>query len=129
MENSKLSNIIKILFAVVVLLWGYTTFSLRHTEKIIPDSQIYSKTELNSALNTAARHFPIILTECKVTKLYYDEEWNIRRGGDKDTITVFCDFEVMWDTPVWDKGETRRGWSWSMEKICGIWIVTNYGFG
>ena len=129
MNNTKLSNLIKVIFAIIVLLWGYTAFSLRHTEKIIPQSDIYSKIELNSALNTAARHFLPILTECKVDKLYYDEETNLRLGGDKNTITVLCDFEVMWDTPVWDKGETRRGWSWHMEKICGIWIVTNYGFG
>ena len=45
-------------------------------EKIIPQSDIYSKIELNSALNTAARHFLPILTECKVNKLYYDEETN-----------------------------------------------------
>ena len=129
MNNTKLSNLIKVIFAIIVLLWGYTVFSLRHTEKIIPQSDIYSKIELNSALNTAARHFLPILTECKVGKLYYDEETNLRLGGDKNTITVLCDFEVMWDTPVWNKGETRRGLSWHMEKICGIWIVTNYGFG
>lgn len=129
MSNSRLSNVIKLIFFIIVLLWGYTAFSLRHTEKIIPQSDIYSKIELNSALNTAARHFLPILTECKVNKLYYDEETNLRLGGDKNTITVLCDFEVLWDTPIWDKGEIRRGWSWQMEKVCGIWIVTNYGFG
>ena len=128
MRNSRLSNVVKVIFAIIVLLWGYTVFSLRHTEKIIPQSDIYSKAELNSALNTAARHFLPILTECKVTKLYYDEDWNINRGGDKDTITVFCDFEVMYDTPVWEKGNSLHRWSWHMEKICGIWTVTNYGF-
>ena len=62
MGNSRLSNVIKVIFAIIVLLWGYTVFSLRHTEKIIPQSDIYSKAEINSALNTAARHFLPILT-------------------------------------------------------------------
>ncbi len=122
-------KIFTVIIFVTLLFNAYTAFSLRYTEKTIGESSIYSERQINSALNTAARCFLPILPECKVTKLYYDEDWNINRGGDKNTITVFCDFEVMWDTPVWDKGETRRGWSWHMEKICGIWIVTNYGFG
>ena len=127
--KEKTVNFLEILIILCTVFAVYTAFSLRHTEKIIPKSEIYSKLEINSALNTAARCFPPILTECKVTKLYYDEESNVKRGGDKNSITVFCDFEVLFDTPVWDKGETRKGWSWHMEKICGIWIVTNYGFG
>ncbi|MBQ6850430.1 MAG: hypothetical protein IJN77_05270 [Oscillospiraceae bacterium] len=122
-------KIFTVIIFVTLLFNAYTAFSLRHTEKTIGESDIYSERQINSALNTAARHFLPILTECKVNKLYYDEETNLRLGSDKNSITVLCDFEVMWDTPVWDKGETRRGWSWHMEKICGIWIVTNYGFG
>jgi len=127
--KDKTKKIITVIIFVTLLFNTYTAFSLRHTEKTIGESTLYSERQINSALNTAARHFLPILTECKVDKLYYDEETNLRLGGDKNTITVLCDFEVMWDTPVWDKGETRRGWSWHMEKICGIWIVTNYGFG
>lgn len=126
--KDKTKKIITVIIFVTLLFNAYTAFSLRHTEKTIGKSTLYSERQINSALNTAARCFLPILTECKVTKLYYDEEWNINRGGDKDTITVFCDFEVMYDTPVWEKGNSLHRWSWHMEKVCGIWIVTNYGF-
>lgn len=126
--KDRIKKFLAIIIFVTLLFNAYTAFSLRYTEKTIGESAIYSEREINSALDTAARCFLPILTECKVTKLYYDEEWNINRGGDKDTITVFCDFEVMYDTPVWEKGNSLRRWSWHMEKICGIWIVTNYGF-
>ncbi|MBQ7903664.1 MAG: hypothetical protein IJ362_08045 [Oscillospiraceae bacterium] len=127
--KDRTKKILTVIIFVTLLFNAYTAFSLRHTEKIIGESTLYSERQINSALNTAARCFLPILTECKVTKLYYDEEWNINRGGDKDTITVFCDFEVMYDTPVWEKGNSLHRWSWHMEKVCGIWIVTNYGFG
>ena len=128
MKNNVLINIISALLTVCVFICGYTAFSLRHTEKVIPQSDIYSAREINSAMNSAARCFLPILTECKVTKLYYDETVNINAGGDKNTINILCDFEILWDTPVWEKGDTRRGWSWELEKVCGVWIVTNYGF-
>ena len=127
--RNKTKIFLAFIICITLLFNGYTAFSLRHTEKIIPESAIYSEREINSALNSAARCFLPILTECKVTKLYYDEGWNINRGGDKDTITVFCDFEVLYDTPVWEKGNSLHRWSWHMEKVCGVWIVTNYGFG
>ena len=126
--KDRIKKFLAIIIFVTLLFNAYTAFSLRHTEKTIGESTVYSQRQINSALNTAARCFLPILTECKVTKLYYDEEWNINRGGDKDTITVFCDFEVMYDTPVWEKGNSLRRWSWHMEKMFGIWIVTNYGF-
>ncbi len=129
MKSDRIVNALTVVTMVILLFAGYTAFSLRHTEKEIPQSEIYTEREINSALNTAARCFLPILTECKVTRLYYDEEWNIRRGGDKNSITVFCDFEVIFETPVWKKGNVMHGWSWHMEKVCGIWIVTNYGFG
>ncbi len=127
--KDRLLKIIALMLTVTLLFNAYIAFSLRYTEKIIPESEIYSATEINSALNAAARCFLPILTECKVTRLYYDEARNIRRGGDKNNITVFCDFEILHTTPVWEKGDTRRGWSWDMKKICGVWVVTNYGFG
>jgi len=114
--KDRTKKIFTVIIFVTLLFNAYTAFSLRHTEKTIGESDIYSERQINSALNTAARHFLPILTECKVNKLYYDEETNLRLGGDKNSITVLCDFEVMWDTPVWDKGETRLGWSWHMEK-------------
>ena len=126
--KDKISKILVFFIISALLFNAYTAFSLRHTEKIMSESAIYSEREIDSALNTAARCFLPILTECKVTKLYYDEDWNIRRGGDEDTITVFCDFEVIYDTPVWEKGNFLHRWSWHLEKVFGVWIVTNFGF-
>lgn len=126
--KNKLSKILVTLTAVCMFFAGFTVFSLRHTEKIISESELYSKSEINSALNTAARYSVVILPNCKITKLYYDEDASLKSGGDKNNITVKCDFEVVFETPVWEKGETRRGWNWEMTKIFGIWIVTGYGF-
>ena len=126
--KNKLFKIFITLIAVCIFFAGFTAFSLRHTEKIIPESEIYSKSEINSALNTAARCSVVILPNCKITRLYYDEDLNIKSAGNKDNITVKCDFEVIYETPVWEKGETRRGWNWKMTKVFGIWIVTGYGF-
>ena len=128
MEN-KLSKIVAVLIAVGIFFAGFTVFSLRYAEKIIPESELYTKSEINSALNTASRCSVVVLPNCKITKLYYDEDANIKAGGDKNNITVKCDFEVVFETPVWEKGETRRGWNWEMRKVFGIWIVTGYGFG
>ena len=75
--KDRIKKFLAIIIFVTLLFNAYTAFSLRHTEKTIGESTVYSQRQINSALNTAARCFLPILTECKVTKLYYDEEWNI----------------------------------------------------
>jgi len=127
--KDRIKKFLAIIIFVTLLFNAYTAFSLRHTEKTIGESAIYSEREINSALNTAARYSFPIMPNCRFTKFYYDEQSNIKRGGDKNSITVFSDFEVIFETPVWEKGNIMHGWSWHMEKVFGIWIVTNYGFG
>lgn len=127
--KDKTKKIITVIIFVTLLFNAYTAFSLRHADKVSGESAIYSEREINSALNTAARYSFPIMPNCRFTKFYYDEQSNIKRGGDKNSITVFSDFEVIFETPVWEKGNIMHGWSWHMEKVFGIWIVTNYGFG
>lgn len=127
--KDKIKKVLAVIIITTLIFNAYTVFSLRHADKVSGESAIYSEREINSALNTAARYSFPIMPNCRFTKFYYDEQSNIKRGGDKNSITVFSDFEVIFETPVWEKGNIMHGWSWHMEKVFGIWIVTNYGFG
>ena len=126
MKNKSLEMLTAITLAIL-LFAGYTAFSLRHTEKSIEYTGIYTERQVNSAMNTVARYFTFNFLDCKLLKLYtYDAD-----NFNENELVILADFYVgthkqLHPMMVPDSVHTRR--QFHMKKVCGIWIVTDNGY-
>ncbi len=121
-------NIIAFLVALTIFVTGFTAFSLRHTEKNIIPTENYSKKEINSAMNRVARHFTVNYQDCKLLKLYTNED----SERESDRLVVFADYYVgdnLNRHPSKESDTIYKRWQFEMKNICGLWIITNHGYG
>lgn len=106
-------------------------------KKIIPDSDIYSKAEIKSAMNKVMRHFAFHFEGCILLELEYDEEYSRKRADDLaenydayEAMVLLSEFYVLGDNPSLAKGETYKKWNWILvrEKY-GFWELKDWGYG
>lgn len=126
--KNKLINTLTIITMAAILFVGYTAFSLRHTEKTMLHTGTYSEKQINSAMNTVARHFTLRYPDCKLTRLYT----NANSFKADDTIIILADYDVgQLDGlhPSMNTGSTYTRWQFHLTKRFGLWFVTNQGYG
>lgn len=131
----------RFLAAVLVLsllFCGCSGGRVRAVEKIIPESELYSKSEIESAMSVVTRTFRSGFDGCTMLEIAYDEEKtlkemerNAENGETGDVMILVSSFKVGEKSDgSLSPNTTYDGWSWELTRSgLGGWKLTNYGYG
>ena len=106
--------------------------------KIIPDSDIFTKSEIKSAMNKVSKHFMFHFEGCVLLELEYDEEYSKERAADwaenygaDEAIVLLSKFFVAGDSDgSLEPGETYKDWNWILVRNKGgSWKLKTWGYG
>ena len=106
-------------------------------EKIISDSDIYSKRDIEKAMNVVYRQFAFF-EGCALLSIEYDEEYSKERAADwaenygaDEAIVLLSKFYVYSDTDgSLEPGETYSRWNWVLVRDKGgFWELKTWGYG
>ena len=129
MKKKKCKNVQKLFIAVFLVrftFYGYTAFSLRNTAKKIDYTGGYTEKQINSAMNTVARHFTLNYGGCELVKLYTGE----KSFSNAETVVIYGDFITGKNVNAAFQPESEyKHWRFEMKYLCGVWIITNNGYG
>ena len=106
-------------------------------KKIIDDSDIYSKRDIEKAMNRVYREFAFF-EGCVLLELEYDEEYSKERAADwaenygaDEAIVLLSKFFVAGDSDgSLEPGETYKDWNWILVRNKGgSWELKTWGYG
>ena len=106
-------------------------------KKIIDDSEIYSKRDIEKAMNQVYCQFALF-EGCILLELEYDEEYSKARMADwaenydaDEAIVLLSKFYVAGDSDgSLEPGETYSKWNWILVRDKGgSWKLKTWGYG
>ena len=105
-------------------------------KKIIDDSEIYSKRDIEKAMNRVYREFAFF-EGCVLLELEYDEEYSKERMADwaenygaDEAIVLLSKFYVATENGSLEPGETYSKWKWILVRDKGgFWELKTWGYG
>ena len=105
-------------------------------KKIIDDSEIYSKRDIEKAMNRVYREFAFF-EGCILLELEYDEEYSKERMADgaenygaDEAIVLLSKFYVATENGSLEPGETYSKWNWILVRSKGgFWELKTWGYG
>ena len=105
-------------------------------KKIIDDSEIYSKRDIEKAMNRVYREFAFF-EGCVLLELEYDEEYSKERMADwsenynaDEAIVLLSKFYVAAENGSLEPGETYSKWNWILVRDKGgFWELKTWGYG
>ena len=106
-------------------------------KKIIDDSEIYSKRDIEKAMNQVYCQFALF-EGCALLELEYDEEYSKERMADwaenydaDEAIILLSKFYVAADgNGSLEPGETYSKWNWILVRNKGgFWELKTWGYG
>ena len=124
--------------ALAVLLCGCSGGSTVGVKRIVGKSEIYSETEIESAMSVVIRNFRSGFEGCRLLEIAYDEEKtlkemerNAENGETGDVMILVSSFKVGAKSDgSLTPNMTYSGWSWELRRSgLGGWRLTNYGYG
>ncbi len=106
-------------------------------EKIIEDSDIYSKRDIEKAMNQVYSKFGREFEGCALLELEYDEEYSKERMCDwaenydaDEAIVLLSKFYVFGENGSLEIGETYSKWNWILVRNKGgFWELKTWGYG
>lgn len=104
----------------------FTAFSVHEVKKEIPNTDRYIQKQVNGAMNSAARHFRLNYPDCKLIRLYTDDDFSF-----DDKIVILADYYVGTNAgwhPAHTPDTVYKCWEFEMKNICGLWTVVNQGY-
>lgn len=117
---------------LLVLLAGCGKVS--NVNETIGPSQLYSESEIQSAMNTVKQQFAAGFDGCILLELWYDEEVSLREAdewaeqyGAKEAIVLLSDFYVT-KNPTFSTNSTMKNWSWVLVRNNGGWELKTSGY-
>ncbi|MBP3705446.1 MAG: hypothetical protein J6I98_07935 [Clostridia bacterium] len=131
----KMSRVLAAVLALVLLITGCGG-RVNGVNRIIGDSELYSETEIESAMSVVIRKFRSDFDGCTLLELSYDEEKTAKEQerhmekGETDKVMVLSSkFYVAEGDGSLSPGTTYEGWTWELTRSgFGGWKLTNYGF-
>ena len=130
----------KKIFAIIIaaaLVFCFCGCGIPFTaEKIIDDSDIYSKRDIEKAMNRVYREFAFF-EGCILLELEYDEEYSKERMADwaenynaDEAIVLLSKFYVFGENGSLAPGETYTKWNWILVRDKGgFWELKTWGYG
>ncbi len=105
-------------------------------KKIIDDSQIYSKRDIEKAMNQVYSQFALF-EGCILLELEYDEEYSKERMHDwarqydaDEAIVLLSKFYVAAENGSLEPGKTYSKWNWILVRDKGgFWKLKTWGYG
>lgn len=119
-----------LLVAAAALYQSLEPGKTSHCQAIIGESEIYSKEEIEKAMRAVKRQF-ITFNGCELLTVEYDEEKNIRFGGNENEMVLFSSFYIYADGEgCFPVGETYSGWSWTLKRTNknSPWKAVDWGY-
>lgn len=117
---------------LLVLLAGCGKVS--NVNETIGPSQLYSESEIQSAMNKVKQQFAAGFDGCILLELWYDEEVSLREAdewaeqyGAKEAIVLLSDFYVT-KNPTFSTNSTMKNWSWILVRNNGGWELKTSGY-
>lgn len=126
------------LFLVIALFFCGCGGNVRSVNRIVGESEVYSESEIKSAMNVVIGKFRSDFDGCTLLELAYDEERTLQEmernaedGETGDVMVLISSFKVGDKSDgSWSPNMTYDGWSWELTRSgLGGWKLTNYGFG
>ena len=124
-------------FLAVVMIFCLSGCGVPFTaKKIIDDSEIYSKRDIEKAMNRVYREFAFF-EGCVLLELEYDEEYSKERMADwaenynaDEAIVLLSKFYVAAENGSLEPGETYSKWNWILVRDKGgFWELKTWGYG
>ena len=111
--------------------------NVNHVHKTLGNSQIYTKSDIEAAMDTVIRHFRREFEGCTLLHLYYEEDpadnqARAAQYGADQGIVLLSSFEVG---PEGSDGSlnpksTYNRWSWILTRDHGgNWVLQSWGYG
>lgn len=127
-----------ILLSLALLLSGcMERGNVNHVHKTVGESSVYTKAEIEDAMDVVIRHFRREFEGCTLVHLYYEEDtiknksWALQYGT-QEGIVLLSSFEVG---PEGSNGSlnpdsTYNRWSWILTRDNGgNWHLRTWGYG
>ena len=121
----------------LVLLTACGGGNVRHVERRISSSELYSEVQIGEAMDEVEKFFESEYDGCKLLRLEYDEEktreeargWTEQCGA--NAIVLYSDFIV--DRSGGDGSlnpdSTYRNWKWILKETQFGWALETWGYG
>ncbi len=142
-KKNKLIGVTISLFAIGVILhflWIHLGGDISNVTRRIGTSKVYSKQDIEHAMNTVEREFKIDFGGCTLMDLWYDEEISILSANEwanqyeaDEAIILVSNFKV--DSSGGDgslnPNDTYTNWQWILVRKEGSssWILKTWGYG
>ena len=124
-------------FLAAVCIFVFSGCGISFTaKKIIDDSEIYSKRDIEKAMNRVYREFAFF-EGCVLLELEYDEEYSKERAADwaenydaDEAIVLLSKFYAAAENGSLEPGETYSKWNWILVRNKGgFWELKTWGYG
>ena len=111
--------------------------NVNHVRKTVGESTVYTKAEIEDAMDVVIRHFRREFVGCTLIHLYFDEDtpaqysegWAKQYDAD-EAIILLSSFEVGPEGPEGslNPDSTYNGWQWSLVRdVGGPWTLRTSG--
>ena len=127
-----------ILLTAALLLSGCMEHgNVNHVRKTPGESTVYTKAEIEDAMDVVIRHFRREFEGCTLVHLYYEED-TLRNKScalqyDADeAIVLLSTFETGPDSAGLglNENDTYNGWQWILTRDKGgNWVLRSWGYG
>ena len=135
-----MKRILALLLVLSLLLCGcMAQGDVNHVRKTVGESTVYTKAEIEDAMDVVIRHFRREFADCTLIHLYFDEDtpaqyserWAQQYDAD-ETIILVSSFEVGPNGLDGSLSPNNRydGWQWILVRNTGgPWTLRTSGFG
>ncbi len=123
-------------FVLALMLMCCGCGDISSVERIVDDTELYSKAEIRSAMRVVESHFFREFSGCELLEISFDEEKTLKeieRNGEKgensEVIVLTSSFYVEKSDGSLTPGMTYNGWSWELEcTLLGTWKLADAGY-
>ena len=133
-----MKRILALLLVLSLLLCGcMAQGNVNHVRKTVGESTVYTKAEIEDAMDVVIRHFRREFADCTLIHLYYEEDSERNRSWAEnydaaEGIVLLSSFEVGPDGSDGSLQPDSRydRWSWVLTRDKGgSWTLQTWGYG
>lgn len=125
------------LLLVLALLLAGCGGDVWNVSREIGESEIYSVSDIESAMNVVVRFFAANYSGCTLTELCYDEEVSAKAASEwaeqydaEEAIVLVSSFDVdgSGDSPALNPNSTYENYQWILTRSGGGWTLQTWGY-
>ena len=136
MKKRPLIVLIVLLMVAVIVTLLTGGGNVRNAERIVGESSLYTKREIEAAMDVAVNKFRRNFDDCKLLRIAYDEEKTLsereyqkEKYGKDEIIVLVSDFYVgNRAEPTFSPNQTYKNWKWILEKSAFGWKLIGSGY-